>query len=299
MDTKTFLSSHFPGFAKKWKKFHSKFKHANAWYIASDYCLDDKNKPNDVMVFTLFPFENPYVLKEKIKQHMSKDIKDFKNISDQAVNYIKESPYFFSIAFIINNKNNFFRLDMNKQILDLNIKRMENWPCHKKEEFIHKIKKLRNYLDRKDINLKLLSDMCITAHIVSFIIEFLLIKTNTKRVFWITDRDKITEFQEGVIHELIRLGYSNLLRNRIKDSKVYGILDDKKYRHEIYDELVRIPDYICGSIASMNFNNINNTSEKHYILFNQGIYNNDRICIMHFEHGKSIDSLDELKIMRE
>lgn len=45
MDTKTFLSSHFPRFVKKWKKFHSKFKHVNTWYIASDYCFDDKNKP--------------------------------------------------------------------------------------------------------------------------------------------------------------------------------------------------------------------------------------------------------------
>ena len=53
---------------------------------------------------------------------------------------------------------------------------MENWPQKKKEEFIHKIKKFREYLNRKKIASKTLSNIAVTVHIMSTIIEFLLIK---------------------------------------------------------------------------------------------------------------------------
>ena len=63
MNRKTILSSHFPEFVEKWKNFQNNFKRNASWYITSDYCLDDKNKPNDVMTFTIFPFIHPYILK--------------------------------------------------------------------------------------------------------------------------------------------------------------------------------------------------------------------------------------------
>lgn len=95
MNRKTFLSSHFSDFVEKWNKYYSKFKRIDFWFVTSDYCLDDRNKPNDVMTFTIFPFDHPYILKNGIKQYLSKDIKDFKNISNEAIRYIKTFPYFF------------------------------------------------------------------------------------------------------------------------------------------------------------------------------------------------------------
>ena len=136
---------HFPDFVRKWKKFHGKLKHIDVWYITSDYCLDDKEKPNDVVTFTLFPFGDPYIIKELIKQHVSKDLKHCRDVSKNAIKYIKESPYFFSLAFIIKDKNKVFNLDANKQLLDDTIKGMENWPKEKREEFIHSFKELREY----------------------------------------------------------------------------------------------------------------------------------------------------------
>ena len=74
MNRKTILSSHFPDFVEKWKKFQHKFKKVDSWYITSDYCLDDKDKPNDVMTFTIFPFVPPHLLKCEVKKYLSKDI---------------------------------------------------------------------------------------------------------------------------------------------------------------------------------------------------------------------------------
>ena len=86
MNKKTILSSHFPDFVEKWNRFHNKFKQVDSWYIVSDYCLDDKDRSNDVMTFTIYPFTHPYLLRYRIKQYLSKDIKDFKKLSDKAVN---------------------------------------------------------------------------------------------------------------------------------------------------------------------------------------------------------------------
>lgn len=298
MNRKTILSSNFPDFVEKWKKFQQNFKHIDSWYIVSDYCLDDKHKPNDVMTFTIYPFTHPYILKNGIKQHLSKDIKDFKNLSEKAVNYIKEAPYFFSLAFIIEGKNNVFKLESNKQLLDQTIKHMEDWPEKKKKEFIHKIKKFREYLNRKEVDLKTLSNISITVHIMSSIIEFLLIKANAKHILWISDRDTITDFQDGVVSEFVRIYYANLLNKRVSDDEVYGFWGGKDYDKEIFDELVRVPDYICGSLASMDFNNVEGIPDKHYDLFDKSIVDNERIYIMHIKHGQNEDTLSDLKFTR-
>lgn len=294
MNRKTILSSNFPEFVEKWKKFQQKYPRVDSWYIASDYCLDDKDKPHDVMTFTIFPFTNPYILKAGVKQYLAKDIKDFTNLSEKALGFIKASPYSFSMAVMIEDKNNIFNLSENKEFIDRAIKDMEKWPQKKKEEFIHKFKKFREYLNRKEIDIKTLSDIGVTVNIMSVIIEFLLIKAHAKHILWISDRDDITTFQGGIVHELVRLGYANLLNRRVSDNNVYGYLEAKDYDKKIFDEMIRIPDYICGALASMDFKNVDTVPDKHYELFDRSIVDNERIYIMNINH----DTLSDVKFTR-
>ena len=147
--------------------------------------------------------------------------------------------------------------------------------------------------ERKDIKRKLLSNISITVYAMSAIIEFLLLKTNSKHVIWISDRDSMTNFQNnGVVHLLVRQGFANLVRNRIQDNQIYGILDNGKYNPELLDDLVRIPDYISGSVASMDFENPENVPEKDYELFDKALFNNERIYYMNIKHNK--DSNNEI-----
>lgn len=289
----------FPDFVAKWNRYYYNFKQTNYWCITSDYCLDDKNKPNDVMTFSIFPITYASTLKNDVQKFLPKDIKKFKNLSEKAIEYIKNCPYVFSIALIIEDKNKIFNLGKGKNRLDNLIKNIEKWPEEKKEEFIHKIKLLRKDLDRTDIKRKLLSNISITVHTMSAIIEFLLLKTNAKHVTWISDRDSITNFQNnGVVHLLVRQGFANLLRNRIQDNQIYGILDDGKYTPELLDDLVRIPDYISGSVASMDFENPENVPEKDYKLFDKALFNNERIYFVNLKHNQSGDTLSNINFTR-
>ena len=124
---------------------------------------------------------------------------------------------------------------------------MESWPHNKKEEFIHKMKKFRNYLDRKEVDLKTLSDMSITVNIMSSIIEFLLIKTRARHIIWISDRDRITDFQDGIVNEFVRIGYASLVNKRVSDNEVYGFWGGKEYDKQTFDELIRISGLSHGT----------------------------------------------------
>lgn len=49
-----------------------------------------------------------------------------------------------------------------------------------------------------------------------------MVKANAKHIYWISDRDTITSFQDGIVHEFIRLGCASLLNRRIPDDQMYG-----------------------------------------------------------------------------
>lgn len=65
-----------------------------------------------------------------------------------------------------------------------------------------------------------------------------------------------------------------------------------------FDELIRIPDYISGAVASMDFEDVYKVSEKHYNLFDKSIVDNERIYIMHLKHNQNNDTLSNLIFTR-
>ena len=59
----------------------------------------EKNEYGQFMDFEVTAFLQQFVSIRLIDNISKFHYKDFKNISDKAVNYIKESPYFFSLAY--------------------------------------------------------------------------------------------------------------------------------------------------------------------------------------------------------
>ena len=80
--------------------------------------------------------------------------------------------------------------------------------------------------------------------------------------------------------------------------KYMVFLGGKEYNKEIFDELIIIPDYISGAVASMDFEDVYKVSEKHYNLFDKSIVDNERIYIMHLKHNQNNDTLSNLIFTR-
>ena len=76
--------------------------HYTKWMIFSDYCINDKNKPNDVLSFTVMPYYDEF---DKIKNMLlalsPKDIKNIKKVKQDFLKFLKEAPI-LNISFVLN-----------------------------------------------------------------------------------------------------------------------------------------------------------------------------------------------------
>ena len=79
----------FTDFIKKWKKYKKQFPTTTQWLIMSDYCFDDKNKPNDCLTFTICPMTDIYKISDELIKNIPKDIKDITYASGELISYIK------------------------------------------------------------------------------------------------------------------------------------------------------------------------------------------------------------------
>ncbi|WP_431244918.1 hypothetical protein ACQ9BO_12270 [Flavobacterium sp. P21] len=78
------------------------------WKCFSDYCFDDKNKPNDVVTFSIFPYISDYYLVENyIKEIAKTDIKNTKIIQNNFIKFLKEYPL-INFSFILKDRKHFF-----------------------------------------------------------------------------------------------------------------------------------------------------------------------------------------------
>ena len=70
------------------------------WQIAADFCLDDKERPNDTFAFTLIPYDAyPDDLISEIRRALPKDLKKTKTISGAASEFLRQDRR-FHFAFL-------------------------------------------------------------------------------------------------------------------------------------------------------------------------------------------------------
>jgi hypothetical protein len=72
------------------------------WFIESDYVIGDKNRPHDVLCYTIYPvFQNdPIRLWREIPSRIPKDLKNTSQIDDQIVAALRDDSR-FSFCFVL------------------------------------------------------------------------------------------------------------------------------------------------------------------------------------------------------
>ena len=88
MNNKT-LFSQDKKFLELWKLYTKGIKEIlhmryvpHHWYILSDYCLFDKNKPSPTATFTICPFTSPSDIGDYLSRKQFKDIKQLTKVPD-------------------------------------------------------------------------------------------------------------------------------------------------------------------------------------------------------------------------
>jgi len=274
--------------ADKFKDFLSRYNNAKSWYLISDYCLDDAQKYNDVFSFTLLlNIDNIKNLKEYIRSHAPTDLKKTKNISEGIIEFINSSAvYHFSLIIprqekLLNKLCDKERLTELMAWMSEIVENSKNAFPERKvffQDMLERMKLIKTDMLKTSFNEKLLRKIFISAFLGAQIIRMLRKYSNPSHVAWISDRDAIVNTYDGFAFDNMYFWYEILAMNErfpFSDLQIYYV-EPEKVGENFYDELIRIPDFIAGTLAavdSISTLEFNDLKDKHKIILHQSFTN--------------------------
>lgn len=305
------------------RNFVKMFLNINKWILTSDYCLNDKNKFNNVISFLLLPIYNntksEYIVpelgrnalylpefNELIKHFQKYDLKSTKQISKEFITFLKSNIY-FSFNFIL-NKNIDIGLDAIKHAIDSLISMLDLWienaDIDENKEYYKRcqnnIKTLKEKSNMKSFNKKLFINMIIIIKLASYIKMILLREhKNIKVCGYISDRDKMTNYPNNTdtFYDLFHV-YSHCICNhyvRQENDNLEDIFFYIKNNKFDADELIRIPDFFAGTLASFDYNNCSKLDkEKHRLILKDIICKNKNIVNIIIKSVGNVNEMERL-----
>jgi hypothetical protein len=272
----------------EFKSYIEQYPQKATWHIISDYCFDDDTKENDSMTFSvLLNHDNIDIIKKTIHDLAPKDIKNTRTINDLFLNYIN-SKVFYHFTFLLRKKDNFLSSIITKEFIEYYIYEIEeiinawkvNSPHSKKymDEVIDRLKLFRNDIKKKSYNYKLARKILLTSLISGLITYYLNLFSFPKAISWISDRDAMIDKYDGFIFDNSFINFllycsQNIIKLNddivnIEVPILTHVIPEKDGENYL-DELIRIPDYLAGTLADFFIENNSFTNQKYnHILFN-------------------------------
>jgi hypothetical protein len=276
--------------------FLSKLPAETKWLIASDYCIGDKNKKNDTAVFTVIPYYDTFEsIQADIKSIAQKDIKNTNTIKNEYLQY-NSSGIIFHFCFLIGRSSGHPLTMVNKaSIVEwLNsslLQTLERRKTQASEEMhdyyngvIRKVKCLCQDVKSQSFNMSLMRNILLFSTIAAQIGSLLASERQIEIIGWFSDRDNITNYCDGIVFDLFGMFHHELcVLHEIDDSSIMltlAIEADSQAKRMWYDEIIRLPDYIAGTIADWDLSTNNVSKEKFITIIEGCIADNDHIALL-------------------
>ena len=290
------------------RNFVNKYSDVTKWFICSDYCLDDKNKPNNVISFVIYPYIIDFNEWDSVIKSMQKtDLKNCRSISKEFCSFIKKG-YFFSFNFIL-EKNCILEKWKDKTTMDKAIEEyiemQEQWQkttpknaeSYKNTEKL--LRELQNQSKKKSFNYKLLGRIFEISFLASYLKYLLYREVKKIEIFsWLSDRDAITSWNHGIYKELYQIMSHCLISSTLGLDKANSaeelILSDPE-NYTSFDAVNRVADFICGGIADFNYVEGSVSGNKQCQLMEDAISDNDYLIILKISE-KDIARVEHRKI---
>lgn len=253
--------------AINFKSFLANVPENAAWYLISDYCIGDSNKVNDVLSFSLLlNHDTTDNIKDYIKHFAPVDLKKTRSISEGFVSYVN-SPVIYHFSIIIPREekllNNFFtEKDMNdvfdfmnktcNKIKLINAESNNIGIANYYADVQKRISALRQDAKKKNFNKKLLRKIFLASSFGASIIFLLKKYSNPSHVGWVSDRDAIIDTYNGFAFDNMIFWYKiiSCVKGMYWNDPQFMFITPEKTGNNFLDELIRIPDYIAGTLAS-------------------------------------------------
>ncbi len=277
--------------------FFKKNKGISKWMIFSDYALNDKNKPNDVITFSILPYAASFTELGKLIDKLSiKDIKDLKNANPEFLSFINESEI-MNISIIMDKNmklDPFNEREALKTCYKTALNQVGYWIENegKKENYIRLQKAYSTLLEevsKPGANLRNIRNIEIVSNLTAYIAFQVCKSTDVKTIGWFSDRDsilnyKIAKFSRPVIFDLAHNLFHNLMSSNGSDyaeNFVFGLPENTG--NVWYDSFNRIPDLIAATLADYDYEN-NLSSHNKFIPAIENILTNRKKCLIYKIH---------------
>ncbi len=255
------------------------------WTIISDYCIDAMDKPNNCLTFSITPMSPSlyHTINWAIEQDIPKDLKKTKDIPDKTIKFLRYNCFFYNFNFLIDD----FRYIISpsgdtkdtQRILLNDVKRIINQYKYD-DNFAKTYKFFLQELERPNFNIALFNRIYIACVICSYLhIQILKYAKKATTVSWLSDRGKIADAYNHFAMCLYQTFYDNLrLKYKITNAEksvIFGAQDANKKL--FYDNCIKIPDYLAGTLASYDMEKNDIEKEKHRKIIDEVFANNNKI----------------------
>ncbi len=273
-----------------------------SWYVISDYCFGDNNKKNDVVSFSiLLQHDKLENIKEYINAFAPKDLKKTRTVSEGFLKYIN-SPVIFNISFLINRSSKYMKdyadSENMKNFLptfrDL-VEMIESNSNSENDYFTlvkRRTEKFEKDFKNKSFNSQLSRQIYLVSTFASLIFYYLTIIKKPAHITWISDRDAIIDRYEGIIFDFAYMmylaEYSETMDTKegsvlMMDGPKFTFVEPEKSAVNTYDELIRIPDYLAGTLADFDIGKREFSKDKYYQMLAQSLVNSPNHAIIQID----------------
>lgn len=280
------------------KQWFARYPSGMPWSVVSDYCIGDVNKGNDVFSFVVVA---PHDKTEKICEYIAgaapKDLKNTSKVPLGLVQYLTcEVPVTFSVSFVMTREAALLRDYLSTETMGAlvagAISFMEGRLSLYKEardisyhlDAIKRLKVFERDLGHKGVNAKLARQIHLVAAMVATLCNMLNQAVSAKAIRWISDRDALFERHDAVVSDLAYVYYliqaiEFATPEQREDQNLGSSLatlgfeiPEKSGRHR-FDELVRLPDYLAGTLADLDGETMTVSKEKFGVVLNSVFIN--------------------------
>ncbi len=272
-----------------------------AWYVISDYCFEDKTKKNDVVSFSvLLNHDKLKSINEYINAFAPKDIKSTRSVSPAFLQYIN-SPVIFNFTFVLDRSSKLLRDYAGKDNMQSFlphfhdfvrlIESSSSFESGFVESVLNRATQFHESFKVKSFNARLSRQIYLVATFASLIFHYLNKVKKPSHIAWVSDRDALVDKYDGFVYDLAYFLFlaecsqdasvkENAEKVSIDKPKFIFALPAKSGANE-YDELIRIPDYLAGTLADLDLDANKFSKEKYYTVLNSSLVNSKNHAIIH------------------
>tara|TARA_Y100000780_G_scaffold59173_1_gene51557 strand:+ start:52 stop:933 length:882 start_codon:yes stop_codon:yes gene_type:complete len=268
--------------------------------VVSDYCIGDVHKGNDVFSFVIVaPHDTTENICEYIAGAAPKDLKNTNKVPLGLVQYLAcEVPVTFSVSFVMRRDAALLRNYLSVEAMSALVAgaisflddRLSLYQDARDIDYhqsaIKRLSAFKRDLSHKNVNAKLARQIHLVAAMVATLCNMLNQAVSARAIRWISDRDALFERHDAVVSDLAYVYYLTqaieLTTPEQRETQNIGSslatlrfeIPEKTGKHR-FDELIRLPDYLAGTLADLDSETMAVSKEKFDVVLHSVFVNSE------------------------